>query len=146
MVAPWRNAPVPEKLSSPQAAVDTALAASPGMKVESVAMPGTPFAGGHHYAVFLIGDQPLTSRLIKPVLIDAADGVLSVQVAFALQLFSLESEHSLMLLQTVPVPLKPVLQAQVKLPGVLLHSAFALQLLVPPAHSSTSEQVVPVPV
>ncbi|HVX74543.1 MAG TPA: PepSY-associated TM helix domain-containing protein [Bradyrhizobium sp.] len=77
MVAPWRNAPLPAHLSSPQAAVDTALAAAPGMKVESVAMPGTPFAGGHHYAVFLSGDQPLTSRLIKPFLINAADGTLS---------------------------------------------------------------------
>jgi uncharacterized iron-regulated membrane protein len=77
MVAPWRNAPVPEELSSPQAAVNAALAAAPGMKVESVAMPGTPFAGGHHYNVFLSGDQPLTSRLIKPVLINAADGTLS---------------------------------------------------------------------
>jgi uncharacterized iron-regulated membrane protein len=77
MIVPWRNAPVPAHLSSPQAAVDTALAAAPGMKAESVAMPGTPFAGGHHYAVFLSGDQPLTSRLLKPFLINAADGTLS---------------------------------------------------------------------
>jgi uncharacterized iron-regulated membrane protein len=77
MIAPWRSAPVPAHLSSPQAAVDTALAAAPGMKVKSVAMPGTPFAGGHHYGVFLSGDQPLTSRLIKPFLINAADGTLS---------------------------------------------------------------------
>jgi uncharacterized iron-regulated membrane protein len=40
-------------------------------------MPGTPFAGGHHYDVFLSGNQPLTSRLIKPVLVNAADGTLS---------------------------------------------------------------------
>jgi uncharacterized iron-regulated membrane protein len=77
MVAPWRNAPVPDRLSSPQAAMETALAAAPGMKVESIAMPGTPFAGGHHYDVFLRGNEPLTSRLIKPVLINAADGTLS---------------------------------------------------------------------
>ncbi len=77
MIAPWRNAPVPAHLSSPQAAVDTAMASAPGLKVESVAMPGTPFAGGHHYDVFLSGDQPLTSKLIKPVLINAADGTLS---------------------------------------------------------------------
>jgi uncharacterized iron-regulated membrane protein len=77
MIAPWRNAPVPPTLSSPQAAIETAVAAAPGMKVESVAMPGTPFAGGHHYGVFLSGDQPLTARLIKPVLINAADGSLS---------------------------------------------------------------------
>jgi uncharacterized iron-regulated membrane protein len=47
------------------------------MKVKSMAMPGTPFAGGHHYGVYLSGDQPLTSRLIKPVLINAADGTFS---------------------------------------------------------------------
>ena len=33
-----------------------AMAAAPGMKVESIAMPGTPFAGGHHYNVFLRGE------------------------------------------------------------------------------------------
>jgi uncharacterized iron-regulated membrane protein len=77
MIAPWRNAPVPPKLSSAQAAINTALASAPGMKVKSMAMPGTPFAGGHHYGVYLSGDQPLTSRLLKPVLINAADGTFS---------------------------------------------------------------------
>lgn len=77
MIAPWRNAPVPAKLASAQAAMDTALASAPGMKVSSIAMPGSLFAGGHHYGVFLNGDTPLTSRLIRPVLINAADGTLS---------------------------------------------------------------------
>jgi uncharacterized iron-regulated membrane protein len=77
MIGPWRNAPVPAKLSSAQGAVDVALASAPGMKVESLAMPGTPFAGGHHYGVYLSGDQPLTSRLLKPTLINAEDGTLS---------------------------------------------------------------------
>lgn len=53
----WRNAPVPPELSSPQAAMDTA----PGVKVESIAMPGTPFAGGRHYSVLLSGDPPQTT-------------------------------------------------------------------------------------
>ena len=77
MIAPWRNAAVPSKLSSAQAAIDTALAVSPGMKLNSMAMPGTPFAGGHHYGVYLNGDTPLTSRLLKPVLINAEDGTFS---------------------------------------------------------------------
>jgi uncharacterized iron-regulated membrane protein len=71
------NSPVPAMLSSPQAAIDAAKTAAPGMKVVSVTMPGTPFAGSHHYGIFLSGDQPLTSRLIKPVLINAADGTVS---------------------------------------------------------------------
>ena len=74
MIAPWRNAPVPAKLASVQAAMETALAYAPGMKVSSIAMPGSLFAGGHHYGVFLHGDTPLTSKLIMPVMINAADG------------------------------------------------------------------------
>ena len=74
MIAPWRNAPVPANLASVQAAMETALASAPGMKVSSISMPGSLFAGGHHYGVFLHGDTPLTSRLIMPVMINAADG------------------------------------------------------------------------
>ena len=40
-----------------------------------------------------------------------------------------------------PSPLNPVLQAQAKLPCVLVHIAFESQLSVPPVHSSTSEKV-----
>jgi uncharacterized iron-regulated membrane protein len=47
------------------------------MTVASIAMPGSLFAGGHHYGVFLHGDTPLTSKLIKPVMINAADGSFS---------------------------------------------------------------------
>jgi uncharacterized iron-regulated membrane protein len=39
-----------------------------------VAFPGTPFTSAHHYGVFMRGDQALTSRLYKPVLIDAQTG------------------------------------------------------------------------
>jgi uncharacterized iron-regulated membrane protein len=74
MLGPWRNAPVPPKLASAQLAIDTALKHAPGMKVQSFAMPGSPFAGGHHYGVYLRGNEPLTSRLLKPVLINADDG------------------------------------------------------------------------
>jgi uncharacterized iron-regulated membrane protein len=74
MLGPWRNAPVPPKLASAQLAIDVALDHAPGMKVQTFAMPGSPFAGGHHYGVYLRGNEPLTSRLLKPVLINADDG------------------------------------------------------------------------
>jgi uncharacterized iron-regulated membrane protein len=77
MIGPWRNAPMPSKIVPAQAAVDAALAAAPGMTVATVAMPGTRFAGRHHYDVFLRGDQPFTSKLIMPVLINAEDGSLT---------------------------------------------------------------------
>jgi uncharacterized iron-regulated membrane protein len=41
------------------------------MKVGFIAFPGTPFASPHHYGVYMRGDQALTSRLYKPVLVDA---------------------------------------------------------------------------
>lgn len=77
MIAPWRNASVPAMPSSAQAAIDTALARFPSNKVSTVAMPGSLFAGGHHYGVYLNGNTPLTSRLLTPVLINAEDGTFS---------------------------------------------------------------------
>ena len=47
--------------------------AAPDMTPSFIAFPGTLFSSKHHYAVFLRGDTPLTSRLLKPVLVDAAD-------------------------------------------------------------------------
>lgn len=77
MIGPWRSAPPPSHIVPAQKAVDAALAAAPGMSVATVAMPGSAFAGRHHYDVFLSGDQPLTSKLIVPVLINAEDGTVT---------------------------------------------------------------------
>lgn len=59
-------------------ATDTARAAEPQMAIVFVAFPGTNFAGPHHYAVFMRGTPPLTTRLFKPVLIDAQTAELTV--------------------------------------------------------------------
>jgi uncharacterized iron-regulated membrane protein len=40
------------------------------MTLGFVAFPGTPFTSSRHFAVFMRGDTPLTSRLLKPVLLD----------------------------------------------------------------------------
>jgi len=78
MVAPYKDKPpLTGPSSSVQAAVDTALRAAPGMKPAFVAWPGTPLSSGHHYGVFMRGDAPFTSRLFKPVLIDAETGALT---------------------------------------------------------------------
>jgi uncharacterized iron-regulated membrane protein len=71
MVAPYRSLPPPTALASMDQSLQRALAAEPGMKVGFVAFPGTPFTSAHHYGIFMRGDQPLTSRLYKPVLVDA---------------------------------------------------------------------------
>ena len=67
-----------------------------------------------------------------------------VQVPFALQ-FAVPLVHSLTSVQVTPLPVKPVLQAQVNDPTVLVHVALALQFAVPAVHSFTSEHVTPLP-
>ena len=41
-----------------------------------IAMPGSLLTSNSHFAVFMRGETPLTSRLLKPVLIDAETGKL----------------------------------------------------------------------
>jgi uncharacterized iron-regulated membrane protein len=62
-----RKAPVDLVLANIRAAV-------PGMTVTTLAFPGSPFSTPTHYAAFLTGDTPLTSRILKPAIIDAASG------------------------------------------------------------------------
>ncbi|MGX1320819.1 putative iron-regulated membrane protein [Bradyrhizobium sp. USDA 377] len=62
-----RRAPVDLVLARVRAAV-------PGMTVTTLAFPGSPFSTPTHYAAFLTGNTPLTSRILKPAIIDAASG------------------------------------------------------------------------
>lgn len=77
--ARYAGQPRPATLASLQAAVDTARAAAPGMRPAFVSFPGTGYSGDHHYGVFMQGATPLTERLYRPVLIDAATGALTAQ-------------------------------------------------------------------
>jgi len=70
MVKPYAGKPPPVHLASLDAAVSNATRAAPGMAVAFIAFPGTPFTSSHHFAAFMRGDTPLTSRLLKPVLLD----------------------------------------------------------------------------
>lgn len=75
MVAEYKDKPKMEgKFSSLDAALKKAKEAAPGMEVSFVAYPGTLYSSKHHYAVYMIGTTPLTSRIIKPALIDAKTG------------------------------------------------------------------------
>ncbi|WP_018412024.1 PepSY-associated TM helix domain-containing protein [Methyloversatilis thermotolerans] len=77
MVAPYRNAPPLDAPGSLQVALDTARRTVPDMAVRFVAFPGTLMSSPHHYTVFMHGDTPLTSRLLRPVLVDARTGALT---------------------------------------------------------------------
>lgn len=71
MTAPWRGRSPVAAPGPVQPAVSAAVEAAPGMAPFFVAWPQTPFTSGHHYAVFMRGDTPLTSRLLTPALVDA---------------------------------------------------------------------------
>ncbi|ODA68620.1 PepSY-associated TM helix [Methyloligella halotolerans] len=77
MVKPYEELPPYEKLGSLQTAMDAALDAAPHMSPSFVAFPQSAFSSAHHYAVFLRGDTPLTSKLLKPALVDAKTGELT---------------------------------------------------------------------
>ncbi len=71
MVKPYEGQPAPKTLASMEQSVRHARAVQPGMAVAFIAFPGTPFASPHHYGIYMRGDQALTARLYKPVLVDA---------------------------------------------------------------------------
>jgi hypothetical protein len=74
-----RGQPPPRTLASMEQSVARAQALQPGMKVAFIAFPGTPFASSHHYGIYMRGDQALTARLYKPVLVDAGSGQVTDQ-------------------------------------------------------------------
>ena len=77
MTAPYQGRPPFEQLGSLDQALVTAFAAAPDMTPSFVAFPGTDFSTNHHYMVAMYGNAPLTSKLMRPVLVDAETGALT---------------------------------------------------------------------
>lgn len=77
MIAPYKNAPPLEKAGPVQAAIDTARQTIPDMEVSFVAFPDSMMSSPHHFTVFMRGNTPVTSRLLRPVLVDAQSGRLT---------------------------------------------------------------------
>lgn len=74
LLAPYANQPALATPSSPQAAVDAARRALPGMTPTSEGFPPSRFATPRHYLIWMHGATPLTAHLFTPVLVDAATG------------------------------------------------------------------------
>ncbi|SNS89060.1 PepSY-associated TM helix domain-containing protein [Pseudomonas segetis] len=71
LVEPYRDAPPLTERASANNLIDIAQQATPGMKPDFIAFPGTRFSSEHHYSVFMKGATHLTAHLWTPVLIDA---------------------------------------------------------------------------
>lgn len=74
MLGPHRDRPLPDQMAPLDQVTATAKAAVPGKTPFFVAMPGSMLTSQSHFAVFMRGNTPLTSRLLQPVLIDASSG------------------------------------------------------------------------
>ncbi len=72
MITPYKGKPPLTEFGSLQKSVEAAVALEPDMKIGFIAFPGTTFSSPHHYAIFMRGTENLTSRLFKPVLVDAS--------------------------------------------------------------------------
>jgi uncharacterized iron-regulated membrane protein len=77
MLAPYQGKPPVKATASVDEAIRIARDTAPSMIPSFVAFPGTRFSSPHHYTVFMRGDGILTTRLLRPVLIDAETGVLT---------------------------------------------------------------------
>ncbi|MDN4588924.1 hypothetical protein DBA29_10505 [Xenophilus aerolatus] len=62
--------PVAER-GSVQRSMEAAQAQAPDTKLSFIAFPGTAFSSPHHTTFFLKGNEPFTSKLLQPVLVDA---------------------------------------------------------------------------
>jgi len=77
MVAPYRNRQGVATPGSIDAALATGLHHAPSMTPSFIAYPGTAFSSSHHFAIFFRGNRAWTTRLLKPVLIDAVSAELT---------------------------------------------------------------------
>lgn len=77
MVAPFKGQPPVTHPTHLEASIRAARAAVPGMAVSVVAFPGTMLSSPHHYTFFMKGNTPVTSRLLRPALVDASTGQLT---------------------------------------------------------------------
>lgn len=77
MAAPYRDRAVGAERASFDAVIASARRAASDMEPALVAFPRSGISTNHHFVVFMRGGTPLTARLLKPVLVDAATAEVS---------------------------------------------------------------------
>lgn len=71
LAQPFKGLPAVQGQVSAGAAVDAARRAQPGMSMSFMAYPGNDFSTPQHFMAFMQGSSPITSKLLKIVMIDA---------------------------------------------------------------------------
>lgn len=74
LLAPYQGQPtVPASArASLQRALEAAQRQAPQTSLSFIAFPGTAYSSPHHTTFFLRGNEPFTSRLLQPVLVEAS--------------------------------------------------------------------------
>jgi len=70
----YKDKPIPDKLISVDKAMASALTVTTDMKPYFVAFPQSFMTTPYHYAIFMRGTTASTHYLLKPIIIDAANG------------------------------------------------------------------------
>jgi uncharacterized iron-regulated membrane protein len=92
---PVTKPPDQAHLASAQAAYQTAQQALPNMQVTSIVYPGNPFGSPSHYLLWAKGNEPFSSRLFNPVLVDPQNAALVKVVKMPFYLRALEVSRPL---------------------------------------------------
>lgn len=77
MLAPFKKDEPPESLASMDSVIAAAQHALPDSKVLNVLFPGSEFTGPSQFLIVVAGNTPITSRLIRPILVDARTGAVT---------------------------------------------------------------------
>jgi uncharacterized iron-regulated membrane protein len=81
LIEPYKKLPEPIQFTALDAAVEKAKAVEPDMTPSFAFYPGYFLTENkHHIAILMKGNTPVTSRLLKPVLIDAQSGAFTASV------------------------------------------------------------------
>lgn len=130
LIASYKDKPMPEHLSSAEAAFEKAKTALPDRFISSITYPTTAsFGTPHHYVIWTKGNEPLTSRIASPVLIDAETGEVTATPALPWYLTALQISRPLHFGDYGGLPLKIIWAALDLVTIVVLASGLYLWLV-----------------
>lgn len=72
----------PSEYTSLDGAFGEIVNSMPDLQTGFIAFPGTHFSSPYHYTIFMKGREPLTSRLLHPVLVDAKTSEITISPEF----------------------------------------------------------------
>lgn len=129
LLAAYQNQTMAGRLTSVQAAYETALRAMPGKTVRSIRFPDGEQGSPHHYLIWTKGNTPLTSRILQPLLVDAQTGKLAGVAHLPWYLMALQTSRPLHFGDYAGLPLKMIWIALDLIAIVILISGLILWAL-----------------